>query len=120
MKVKMLRGLAIFLIIEVGLVHYFSSQHEFEEAWILGYLFMANFLGAFVAAYGIYRRKNWGWALGLLISAGSILAYIWSRTSGLPGLRPGGMALSLGRDFDHCRRPVLLAGSPLPLLGQRV
>lgn len=88
MKVKMLRGLAIFLIIEIGFVHYFSSQHEFEEAWILGYLFMANFLGAFLAAYGIYRRKNWGWALGFLIAAGSFLAYIWSRTNGLPGLRP--------------------------------
>jgi hypothetical protein len=88
MKTKILRGFAIFLIVEVGLVHYFSSQHEFEEAWILGYLFIANFLGALVAAYGIYRRKAWGWALGFLIAAGSIGAYIWSRTSGLPGLRP--------------------------------
>jgi hypothetical protein len=87
MKTKILRGLAIFLIIEVGLVHYFSAQHEFEEAWILGYLFIANFLGTLVAAYGIYRRKTWGWALGFLIAAGSIGAYIWSRTSGLPGLR---------------------------------
>jgi hypothetical protein len=88
MKIKMLRGLAIFLMIEVGLVHYFSAQHEFEEAWILGYLFIANFLGALVAAYGIYRGKSWGWGLGFLISAGSIAAYVWSRTSGLPGLRP--------------------------------
>jgi hypothetical protein len=88
MKTKLLRGLAIFLIIEVGLVHYFSSQHEFEEAWILGYLFVANFLGGLVSAYGIYRRKNWGWGLGFLIAAGSIAAYIWSRTSGLPSLPP--------------------------------
>jgi hypothetical protein len=88
MKMKILRGLAIFLIIEVGLVHYFSSQHEFEESWILGFLFIANFLGSLVAAYGIYRRKTWGWILGFLISAGSLVAYAWSRTSGLPGLRP--------------------------------
>jgi hypothetical protein len=87
MKMKILRGLAIFLILEVGLTHYLSSQHEFEEAWILGYLFLANFLGSLAAAYGIYRRKNWGWALGCLISAGSLAAYVWSRTSGLPGLR---------------------------------
>jgi hypothetical protein len=88
MKIKLLRGLAIILIIEVGLVHYFSSQHEFEEAWILGYLFIANFLGALFAAYGIYRGRSWGWGLGFLISAGSIAAYVWSRTSGLPGLNP--------------------------------
>jgi hypothetical protein len=88
MRSKILQGLAIILIIEVGLVHYFSSQHEFEEAWILGYLFIGNFLGAFVAAYGIYRSKTWGWALGFFISAGSLAAYIWSRTTGLPSLTP--------------------------------
>jgi len=86
MKNKILRGLAIFLIIEVGLTHYFSADHAYEEAWIEGYLFVANFLGALVAAYGIYRRKIWGWVLGISVAGGSILAYIWSRTSGLPGL----------------------------------
>jgi hypothetical protein len=88
MKIKVLRGLAIFLMIEFGLVHYFSAQHEFEEAWILGYLFVANFLGSLVAAYGVYRGKTWGWGLGALIALGSLAAYVWSRTSGLPGLPP--------------------------------
>jgi len=88
MKIKILRGLAIFLIIEVGLTHYFSADHAYEEAWIEGYLFVANFLGALVAAYGIYRRKTWGWILGLMVAGGAILAYIWSRTTGLPGLPP--------------------------------
>jgi hypothetical protein len=84
MKIKIVRGLAIFLLIEIGLVHYFSAQHEFEEAWILGYLFVANFFGALLAAYGIYRRKRWGWALGLFIALGSLVGYMWSRTTGLP------------------------------------
>jgi hypothetical protein len=88
MKSKLLPGLAIAIILEVGLVHYFSSQHEVEEAWILGYLFIGNFLGALLAAFGIYRRKTWGWVLGFMISAGSLLAYVWSRTTGLPGLNP--------------------------------
>jgi hypothetical protein len=88
MKSKLLPGLAIAIILEVGLVHYFSSQHEVEEAWILGYLFIGNFLGALLAAFGIYRRKTWGWVLGFMISAGSLWAYVWSRTTGLPGLNP--------------------------------
>jgi hypothetical protein len=88
MKAKILRGIAVFLIIEIGLTHYFSAQHEFEEAWILGYLFVANVLGALVAAYGIYRQKRWGWFLGLLIALGSLTGYVWSRTIGLPFLPP--------------------------------
>jgi len=88
MKAKILRWLAIFLIIEVGLTHYFTADHAYEESWIEGYLFVANFLGAFLAAYGIYRRKTWGWGLGFTVAGGAILAYIWSRTSGLPGLPP--------------------------------
>ncbi len=88
MKMKILRGLAIFFIIEVGLTHYFTADHAYEEAWIEGYLFVANFLGAMVAAYGIYHRKIWGWLLGFSVAAGAMIAYVWSRTTGLPGLPP--------------------------------
>jgi len=86
MKTKILHWLAIFLIIEVGLTHYFTADHAYEEAWIEGYLFVANFLGALIAAYGIYRSKTWGWVLGFSVSGGAMIAYIWSRTTGLPGL----------------------------------
>jgi hypothetical protein len=51
----------------------------------LGYLFAANFFGALLVALGIYHQRYWGWALGFVISAGSIGAYIWSRTLGMPG-----------------------------------
>jgi hypothetical protein len=88
MKVKIIQGVAIFLIIEIGLTHYFTAQHEFENSWIIGYLFIFNFLGSLLAAYGIYRQKAWGWVMGLFIALGSIAGYIWSRTSGLPGLSP--------------------------------
>jgi hypothetical protein len=86
MRSKILPRLAIILLIEIGLVHYFSAQHEYEQASVLGYLFIANFLGALVAAYGIHRQQSWGWGLGWIISLGSLLAYVWSRTTGLPGL----------------------------------
>ena len=87
-KMKILQGLAVFLIIEVGLTHYFTADHAYEESWIEGYLFVANFLGALLAAYGIYRHKTWGWILGFSVAGGAMLAYVWSRTSGLPGLPP--------------------------------
>lgn len=42
---------------------------------------------AAVAAVGIYRNQNaWGWALGLLVAGGALVAYVASRTIGLPGL----------------------------------
>jgi hypothetical protein len=88
MKYKILQGLAIIFILETGLTHFFSAQHEFEEAAVLGYLFMANFVGALLAAYGIYRHKIWGWGFGGFIALGSIIGYIYSRTTGLPGLQP--------------------------------
>jgi hypothetical protein len=86
MKIKIIRGLAIFFIFQVGLTHLFSADHAYEESWIEGYLFVANFLGALIAAYGIYRRKNWGWILGFMVAGGAMFFYTWSRTTGLPGL----------------------------------
>ena len=88
MKIKILRGLAVFLMIEIGLTHLFTTAHAFEESWIEGLLFVANFLGAVVATYGIYRDKAWGWILGFMVAGSAIVAYIWSRTTGLPGLPP--------------------------------
>jgi hypothetical protein len=86
MKSIMLRWFAIVLILEVGLLHIMNAQGEYEEAAYMGYLFAANFFGALIAAYGIYHKQFWGWALGLIIAAGSIAGYVWSRTRGMPGM----------------------------------
>jgi hypothetical protein len=131
MKSKLLHILAIILILEVGLVHYFTAQHEFEEAALLGYLFMANFLGALLAAYGIYRRQAWGWWLGLGIALGSLVGYVWSRTAGLPGLEVeawispwGGMSLISEALFSllavlHLRRPAPVEVAETPAATSR-
>ncbi len=86
MKAKFIQWFAILLILQTGLVHFLAAQPEFEETPIMGYLFMGNFLVALVAAYGIYRLKAWGWALGAALAAVSVGGYIWSRTLGLPGM----------------------------------
>ena len=86
MKIKMLQWFAIVLIIQMGLLHFFTAQREYEEAAYVGYLFMANFMGALIAAYGIYYKQAWGWLLGLVLATGSIAGYVLSRTVGMPGM----------------------------------
>jgi hypothetical protein len=76
----------ILLIAVVGLIHLIESPEHFEAATYLGLLFLANFAGAAVAAYGIYKRLGWGWALGALVAGGAFVMYIVSRTVGLPSL----------------------------------
>lgn len=83
---KTLVWVAIGLIIVTGLVHLIDAPDAFEEITYKGVLFVLNGVGALAAAYGIYRNQRWGWTLGLVISVGSILAYVMSRTAGLPGL----------------------------------
>jgi uncharacterized membrane protein YfcA len=79
-------GAAISLIVVVGLIHLINSPEDLEEGSYTGLLYLANFLGALGAAVGIYRRKRWGWALGLLVAGGAFAGYVISRTVGLPGL----------------------------------
>jgi uncharacterized membrane protein YfcA len=79
-------GAGISLIVVVGLIHLINSPEDLEEGSYTGLLYLANFLGALAAAVGIYRRKRWGWTLGLLVAGGAFAGYVISRTVGLPGL----------------------------------
>jgi hypothetical protein len=79
-------GAGIALILVVGLIHLINSPEDLEAGSYTGMLYLANFLGALAAAVGIYRGRRWGWALGLLIAGGAFVAYLISRTVGLPGL----------------------------------
>ena len=75
----------IILIVATGLIHVVEAPESFHEAAYKGWLFYANGLGAFVAAYGISRgQRSWGWNLGLLITVCSLIGYVASRTVGLP------------------------------------
>jgi len=82
-----LKWLAITAILGTGLVHIVEAREAFGEAAYKGVLFVANGMGALVAAFGVYRNRwGLGWILGLLVAGGALLAYIASRTVGLPGL----------------------------------
>ena len=95
MKSKLLHWFAIVLILEAGLLHIITAQGEYEHVAYMGYLFAADFFGALVAAFGIYHKQFWGWALGFFIAAGAIVAYIWSRTLGMPS-----MPMDVGQWFE--------------------
>jgi hypothetical protein len=82
-----LKWLAIAAILGTGLIHLLEAQDAFGDARYKGILFVANGLGALVAAFGLYINRRWmGWVLGLLVAGGALLAYVASRTVGLPGL----------------------------------
>lgn len=72
------------LILAVGLIHVIDAPDSFTEASYKGWLFCANGLGALVAAYGIIRKRAWGWSLGFVIAGISIILYVVSRSIGLP------------------------------------
>jgi hypothetical protein len=79
----------IVLILVTGMIHLIDAPSSFGDATYKGILFVANGIGAAVAALGIYHgARDWGWGLGLLIAGGALAGYIISRTLGLPGLGP--------------------------------
>lgn len=58
---KNLMWAGIVLIALVGLIHLVEAPEYFEEVTYLGILYVANVLGAGVAAVRIYRgERTWG------------------------------------------------------------
>ncbi len=84
------------LILVSGLIHLILTPEHLKEAAYLGLLFLADFVGAVVAAFGIYRDRRWGWVLGALVAAGALVAYVISGTVGLPGMETEGLLNPVG------------------------
>ena len=74
------------LISSVGLIHLLVTPEYYAFAPYLGLLMLANLAGSIVSAVGIYHGRVCGWWLGIVMAAGAFLAYVESRTLGLPGL----------------------------------
>jgi hypothetical protein len=82
-----LKVIAVVAILTVGVIHLWMARDAFGNARYEGVLFVANGVGALVAAVGVLRdRAGWAWLLGAVIAGGTLLAYVISRTVGLPGL----------------------------------
>jgi hypothetical protein len=86
----------VMLIGAVGLIHLFEASEYFEVAAYVGLLFVANIAGAALSGVGILRNRGWGWWLGALVAGGAFVAYVASRTVGLPGA----MALTYASFFE--------------------
>lgn len=79
-------GAAIALL-ATALIHFIEAPAAFTEATYKGLLFVANAVGALIAAGGILRGAwSWGWLLGVVVAGGAIAGYVASRTVGLPGI----------------------------------
>lgn len=75
----------VILILAVGAIHAFETPDHLEEQTYVGVLFVLNAVGALVAAIGMLRGSRSAWTLGVLVAAGAFLAFVLSRTTGLPG-----------------------------------
>jgi hypothetical protein len=75
----------IGLILIVGLTHMYVFPEHFEAASYIGMSFATLFAGTLLSALGILRGSRWGWTLGSVICSFAFVAYIISRTLGLPG-----------------------------------
>lgn len=81
------RRAGIGLILATGLLHLVEAPEYYEEVKYIGILFVASMIGAAAAAYGIRRDDRRGWLLGLAVAGGPFVAYVLSRTVGLPAFR---------------------------------
>lgn len=75
-----------FLIATIGFVHLLQLYEVFDIAGYLGFLFLANFVGASAVAVILARvNRMWVWLLGDLIAGGAFAGFVVSRLLGLPG-----------------------------------
>ena len=113
---KALRWAGVLLIVACGLIHLISAPDHLQEATYVGVLFLANAAGAFVAAFGIYRDRLWGWLLGALVAGGAFVMFVVSRLIGLPAYQEH-VGMWIGDSFgDRLGIPSLIVEAPLVVL----
>jgi hypothetical protein len=90
-----IRKLSAAALAAVGLIHLVLSPEYLKEQTYVGVLFIAGGLFLLALAVALWVRDNVpSWLLGALTMAGMGIAYILSRTTGLPGLKESEWELS--------------------------
>jgi hypothetical protein len=115
----------IVLIALTGLLHLVETPEYMEEERYIGILFVLSAVGSAVSLWGIWRDRTWGWVLGTAVAGGAFVAYILSRTTGLPEFHeseffePSGIiSLVVEGLFVVVAARVLMAG-PVPVEERR-
>jgi hypothetical protein len=80
------RGLAVVGLLGVALIHVLDAIPTFSELPYKGWLYTGLIVGAVVVAAMLVRAPSrLVWAAAASLAGGAILAFVYSRTVGLPG-----------------------------------
>jgi hypothetical protein len=89
------RKLAAAALAVVGIIHLVLSPEYLSEQTYIGVLFIAGGLFLCGLAIALWRADNVpSWMLGALTMAGMGIAFVLSRTTGLPGFKESEWELS--------------------------
>jgi hypothetical protein len=79
------RTLAVVGLTGVALIHLLDLHDTFVSAPYKGWLYVALIVGALACAAGLVRRDDTrAWTGAALLPLGAFVAFVWSRTVGLP------------------------------------
>ncbi len=80
------RVLAVVGLLGVALIHTLDAIPTFSELPYKAWLYVGLIAGAIAVAAMIARRPTrWAWTAAGALAGGAILAFVYSRTVGLPG-----------------------------------
>ena len=86
-----IRKLAAAALAANGIIHLILSPEYLSEQTYVGVLFIAGGLFLCALAVALWRTDNVpSWFLGALTMAGMAIAFVLSRTTGLPGFKESG------------------------------
>jgi len=79
------RAVAVVGLAGVALIHLLDAPGTFQSSAYKGWLYVALIVGSLAAAGALIRTSDpRAWATAALLSSGAIVAFVLSRTVGLP------------------------------------
>lgn len=79
------RSVAIVGLAGIALIHLLDAHDTFVQVPYKGFLFVGLIVASMiVAAWLLFRPDRTAWAAATLLALGTLAAFVWSRTIGLP------------------------------------